>query len=71
MKVIKIVTHDGADFFCETEDELRTFIKNYRERGKILAEEKGSQFLVDHLENIEMEKEEYYNLPISGYFVRK
>ena len=74
IKVVKIVTHpdeygnphDGV-YYCRTQEELDTFIKNYRERGKFLAHRIKSQWLVDHMENMEMTEKEFNEMPVSNW----
>jgi len=68
MEIAKIVAHNGDEFFCSKHDELKTFIENYRDEGERLAKEKGSKFLFDHIETIEIDPEKYNLIPASKYF---
>ena len=65
MKVAKIVTHDQKTFFCQTVGELKRFLSNYRadEEERLEREFPDKQFLVDHVETVEMTEEEYQNIP--------
>jgi uncharacterized protein YcbK (DUF882 family) len=65
MKVAKIVTHDQKTFFCQTVGGLKRFLSNYRadEQERVKREFPDKQFLVDHVETVEMTEEEYQNIP--------
>ena len=65
MKVFKIVTLDQKSFICSTQGELERFIDNYEtdKAEYIKTEFPESQFLVDHIEVINMDEEEYHKLP--------
>ncbi len=68
MKVIKILTLDGKEFFCRTKEELETFIENYRasEGERLMLEFPTALFLVDHVEEVEMSEEEYQEIPTTS-----
>ena len=65
MKVIKIVTNDQKTFFCQTQEELARFVANYgaEERARLKRKFPSKQFLVDHVEMVEMTEEEYQDVP--------
>ena len=72
MKALKIVCHDGKEFMCKEERELRTFLWNYRqlEGEKIKRKFPGKQFLVDHIETIEIDERDYMATPASTESIR-
>jgi hypothetical protein len=61
LKIAKIVTHDQKTFFCQTLEELKRFMSNYRtdEEERLKREFPDEQFLLDHIEVTLMTKEEY------------
>lgn len=69
MRVAKIVCHDGQEFFCRSQEKLSAFIKTYRERNedRIRRDYLKEQFLVHHIEAIEMTEEEYNTISATTY----
>lgn len=67
MKVFEIVCHDGKRFMCKEQEELENFVENYRrlEGDRIRREFPKKQFLVDHVETIEIDEEDYISMPAS------
>ena len=67
MKAFKIVCHDGEEFMCKEQKELMTFIKNYRrlEGDRLKREFSDKQFLLDHVEIIEIDEKDYKAIPAS------
>ena len=65
MRVIKIVCHNGQEFFCRTQDEFNALMKNFREHKEeeIKRDYPDAQFIVHHFENVDMTEEEYYAIP--------
>jgi len=76
MRVTKIVTHDRKIFLCRTIEELGRFLSNYRtdEEARLRCEFPAQQFLVDHIEVVEMTKGEYWEYPAttgSAHYFRR
>jgi len=52
---------------CKEQEELRTFIKNYRrlEGDRLKREFPDKQFLVDHIQMIDIDEKDYMATPAS------